>query len=104
MADESRRVAGEHPLRELADHRLLDIGFGDHGAIDELAVARSPSDDPSTLESRDECRDGGLGETPLVVERLPYLGDGGLATVPEQAENGELELGELVTFGHGVRG
>src|SRR4051812_39504178 len=79
---------------------MLDIGFGDRGAIEELSVARAPCDDPSTLETCDECRDGGLCETALLVKRFPELADRGFAAIPEQAEDGELQLGDLMTFRH----
>ena len=100
MRDERGGVPGEQALRQLAHHRVLDIRFGDRGAIDVLPVARASRDDPSTLQSGDECRDGGLSQAALLVQGLPELGHGRFAAVPEQAEDGELQLGDLVTIRH----
>src|SRR4051812_30098545 len=100
VIDEGRGIAREQSLGQLAHHRMLHVRFRDRGAVEELSVARAPRDDAPTLQTRDECRDRRLREAALLVERLPQLGDGGLTPLPEQAQDGQLELGELMTLGH----
>ena len=41
-----------------------------------------------------------IHSTALLVQGLPELAHGRLAAVPEQAEDGELPLGDLVTIRH----
>src|SRR4051812_15173336 len=100
VAHECGDVAGEEPLGELADHRVLDIRLGDGGAIYVLPLARAAVHHASALQPRDERGDGRLSETSLRIERLPDLGNAGFAALPEQAEDSDLEFGEGLTLGH----
>jgi hypothetical protein len=61
---------------------MLDVGFGDERAINELSVARSTSEDSAALKPGDYSRNGRLSQLPLGVKLLPDLRDGQLALFP----------------------
>jgi hypothetical protein len=100
VADERCDIAGKQALGELANHGMLDVGFGDERAIDELTVTRSPGEDSPALKPGDYSRNGRLRQLPLGVKLLPDLRDGQLALLPEEAKDGGLEVGELLAIGH----
>src|SRR4051812_41650530 len=79
---------------------MLYIGFGDQGAIDELLVTRPPCEDSSALEPSHDGGNSRLRQLSLGVQLLPDLRDGELALFPEQAKDGDLELGELLAVRH----
>jgi hypothetical protein len=72
---------------------MLDVSFGDEGAIDELAVLGSSGQDAPALEPRDDRRDCRLRQLSLGVELLPDLSYCQLALIPEEAEHRGLEIG-----------
>jgi hypothetical protein len=55
---------------------------------------------PPFFQPTQEGGDGGLGEPPLGMQGLPDGGGTGLASLPEEPEDGDLEFGELVLRGH----
>jgi hypothetical protein len=62
---------------------MLDVSFGDEGAIDKLTLAGSPGEDSAALETSDDGGDGCLRQLSLGVQLLPNLRDGQLALFPE---------------------
>src|SRR5687767_5958862 len=100
VGDERGDVARKETLGELAHHRMLYISFGYEGAIHELTVACSPGENSAALESGNDRGDCRLRQLSLVVQLLPDLRDRQLALIPEQAEDGDLELGQVLAIGH----
>src|SRR6185436_2405869 len=100
MADEGGDVAGEEALGELAHHRMLDIGLGDERAIDVLPVLCSPAEDAASLYSCHDSGDCCLRQLTVGVQLLPDLRDRQLPLFPEEAKDGDLELGQRLTIGH----
>src|SRR6266581_6020057 len=102
MLDQGGDVAVEQALGQLTDHRVLHFLFGHRGAVVELARLRrgAPSDDAAALEARQHRGDGGLGEPALGVQGFPDVLHRRFALVPDDAQDGELQLGELVALRH----
>jgi hypothetical protein len=100
VANERRDITGKQTLGELAHHGMLNVGFGEERAIDELPVSGSPGEDSATLKPGDDRRDRRLRQLSAGVQLLPDLGNSELSLLPEEAQDGNLELGKLLTISH----
>ena len=98
----ARTISSPVALGQLTDHRVLHFLLGHRGAVVVLARLGGgpPSDDPAALEARQHGGDGGLGQPALGVQGLPDVLDRRFALVPDDAQDGELQLGELMALRH----
>src|SRR3989454_12727465 len=100
MLHQSGDVAVEQALGQLTDHRVLALAFGPRGAVVGLAGLGPPGDGTPTLEPREHGGDGGLGEPSLGVQGFPDVLDRRFAPFPDDPQDGELQLGELMATWH----
>src|SRR3982751_5032102 len=98
VAEKGGDVTGKQALGELTDHRVLDVGFSDERAVDELPILRPPREYPTSLQPRDNRRDSRLRQLSLGVQLLPDLRGGQLAVFPQQAKDRDLEFGQRLAI------
>src|SRR2546423_2980046 len=100
VAEKGGDITGKKALSELTDHRVLDLGFSDERAIDELTVFRSSGENPASLQPRDNRRNSRLRQLSLGVQLLPDLRSGQLTVFPQQAKDGDLQFGQRLAIRH----
>src|SRR5512134_2066624 len=103
MGHEGRGVAIEESVGQFGDHGAADVRLADPGGVDELASLGAVSDEAAAFEAAEDGGHGGEGQAPFGLEGGGDLLHGGLAA-PEDAHEGELEVGELMGVGHGGSG
>ena len=94
MADQRRRRAVEEQVGEVGDHRASHLRLGDQRLVDEEPSLGLMPHDSAFFEAREDRGDGGLRELALRRQRLLHFEHRGFAAFPEDADDGELEIGE----------
>lgn len=94
MAHEGSGAPVEEERCELGDHRASHILLGDERPVDELTPVEAMLDDRPFLEPRQQSRDGRLCEVALRPEPVLHFQHRRLGAIPEDAHDGELEIGE----------
>ena len=94
MTHQGGRASVAQKRGELGNHRATYFLFTDEWAIDELATLEAVLDDAAFLEARQQRGNRGLGQVALGTQAGLYLQYGRLGAFPENAHDGELEVGE----------
>src|SRR4051812_15125627 len=102
MGHECGRTTIEQQLRELGDHRAADILLRNEWPVHELATFEAVLDDTALLEPRQQRRDGRLRELALGPQAVLHVQHRRLGTIPQDAHDGELQIGER--YWHGWEG
>src|ERR1043165_9672446 len=104
VTHEGGNITIEQPLGQLPDHHPADLRLGHGRLVEELARAAPVGNDAPLLQPGEEGGDGGLCETPFRPQRFPYLRHTRYPFFPKDAHDGDLEISELMEFGHSILG
>lgn len=96
MADHIHQAAFEEPVQDMLGHAPADLIRGDEGSVDEAAALRAVSEEAAGFHFTQHGGDGGVGELGAFSEAIVHLGDGGLALIPEDLKDLELQVPESV--------
>ena len=100
MTDESGGVTAEEELGQAREHAAAHVVLRQHGAVHEAAPAHRVADEASLLQPRQQGRDGGGRERPvLLAQGLVDLRRRGLAAIPQHPQQRQLQVAELGGLG-----
>ena len=94
-------VALEEPLGEVGDHGAANVFAFEERTVDVDASLGAVGDVSGGFHFCEHGADGGVGEFSPGGECVADLADGGVALVPEDLDDGELEVRQPGVAGHG---